>query len=340
LSLVRAVEVSRRTEPQRETPARGFTLIELMVVVLLFGVIAAAVVPAFLDKAEQARTAREMANRRMVEAAVARYEVEHEAPFGYVRGPDRELYLYIGSSESSIWWQLYARTDVNGNPQPDPGFDDVGHYAYGPYLNLRAVRPASLLLGAGDGGSGGDAAPTFRFLVVRDGVSGDGVQEPGGIAAGASQGRDAWILGRCHLREDKSRKVLACAAVGRAAVFRETFPQSAAFRCDALNADFRASGFGAEALLEAGNERQFSGVIPAPAPAAYVLCSVVPSDADPTRPPRTSFVAAACEGGSGPVRSLSPQDLAAALRSSRGPCAPRRETGAGRPARPGPATRD
>ena len=57
---------------------KGFTLVELMVVVAIIIILAAILVPRYLDVTEQAKTSKCMANQRTVEGAISVYMADHE----------------------------------------------------------------------------------------------------------------------------------------------------------------------------------------------------------------------------------------------------------------------
>jgi type IV pilus assembly protein PilA len=62
---------------------KGFTLIELMIVVAIIGILAAVAIPAFVNYMKRAKTSEAMENTRMIaEGVVAYWESDHSAPDG------------------------------------------------------------------------------------------------------------------------------------------------------------------------------------------------------------------------------------------------------------------
>ena len=61
---------------QPSTLVRGFTLIELMIVVVILGILATMVVPKILDKPEQARRTKAKVDLRSLQSALAMFKTD------------------------------------------------------------------------------------------------------------------------------------------------------------------------------------------------------------------------------------------------------------------------
>lgn len=86
----------------------GFTLVELLIVVIILGVLAAIVIPQFSNAAEESKEASVASALRTVRACIERYKLQHNETW----------------PQDDFVDQLIAGTDING----DPGTD------YGPYF--------------------------------------------------------------------------------------------------------------------------------------------------------------------------------------------------------------
>lgn len=76
-------------------PARGFTLIEIMIVVLIIGVLLAIAVPNFTRARESARQKACIANLRMIDSAKEMYALDKRIPAGQYVGLTELIGTYI-----------------------------------------------------------------------------------------------------------------------------------------------------------------------------------------------------------------------------------------------------
>jgi general secretion pathway protein G len=95
---------------------RGFTLIEIMVVVVILGVLAAIVVPRFLDKPEEARITRAAADIEGIEQALAMFKLEN----GFYPSTEQGLEALVTKPEIGRIPKKYPKRGYLKNIPVDP----------------------------------------------------------------------------------------------------------------------------------------------------------------------------------------------------------------------------
>lgn len=83
---------------------RGFTLIEIMVVVVILGVLAALVVPRFLDRPEEAKRTKAAVDIKSIEEALALFKLDN----GFFPSTDQGLQALVKKPESGRIPDRYA----------------------------------------------------------------------------------------------------------------------------------------------------------------------------------------------------------------------------------------
>lgn len=92
---------------------KGFTLVEILIVVVILGILAAIVIPQFSQASSEARASSVKSNLQMVRSQIELYKIQHN-----------ETFQFPGDGNLDFVGALTLQTDIDG----DAGTD------YGPYM--------------------------------------------------------------------------------------------------------------------------------------------------------------------------------------------------------------
>jgi prepilin-type N-terminal cleavage/methylation domain-containing protein len=100
---------------------RGFTLVEIMIVVAIIALLAAIAVPGFLRARKKSQATRILNDLRSIDSAVDQYAIENNKSSGFqVNVPDWSKYLKVGSllyiSGQDILGHDYSAVNVDSLP--------------------------------------------------------------------------------------------------------------------------------------------------------------------------------------------------------------------------------
>lgn len=115
---------------------RGFTLIELMIVVILLGILAAIMIPQYSTSTEDAKVNSLKANLSHVRNAAELYYNQHNETY-----PGDVTSGVAGHANDDLWFVdqlvLYTKTDGSAKVSRDV----AGGFKYGPYVKEAALLP-------------------------------------------------------------------------------------------------------------------------------------------------------------------------------------------------------
>jgi general secretion pathway protein G len=98
---------------------KGFTLVEILIVVVILGILAAIVIPQFTNASESAKSSSLVSQLQTIRSSLELYQVQHNGSYPNL---------------STNWNQMTGKTDVAGLPS-------TAATAYGPYLQQAPINP-------------------------------------------------------------------------------------------------------------------------------------------------------------------------------------------------------
>ncbi|MCC6682734.1 MAG: prepilin-type N-terminal cleavage/methylation domain-containing protein [Phycisphaeraceae bacterium] len=107
---------------------RGFTLVEILIVVVILGILAAIVIPQFTNASESAKASSLTSQLQTIRSQIELYQVQHTGDY-----PD-----LINEG----WVQLTERTNLDGSTEGGTvGTFDATATTFGPYLQQPSRNP-------------------------------------------------------------------------------------------------------------------------------------------------------------------------------------------------------
>lgn len=100
----------------RKRAAKGFTLVEILIVVVILGILAAIVIPQFTSASESAKSSSLVSQLQTIRSQLELYQVQHNGDYPTL---------------TQMWGNLTGTTKVDGTSGSD----------YGPYLQKAPVNP-------------------------------------------------------------------------------------------------------------------------------------------------------------------------------------------------------
>ena len=114
----------------------GFTLIELIIVIIILGILAALAIPQFSPATEDAQVATMDGNLKVVRTAIELYYHQHSSTYpGYADYPDGTQ-ATAGEMEPSFIAQLTQYSNRGGETSTTK---NAGTHPFGPYLVSRSI---------------------------------------------------------------------------------------------------------------------------------------------------------------------------------------------------------
>jgi len=115
----------------------GFTLVEILIVVVILGILAAIVIPQFTEASTEAKESRLVSDLQMMRAQIELYKIQHNDK---LPGVETAAGTYGSVGTETFVNCMTSYTDVDGNPVAGPGAN-----IYGPYMQKIPTNPFSNL---------------------------------------------------------------------------------------------------------------------------------------------------------------------------------------------------
>jgi len=114
--------MNRSHNSRRRSAAQGFTLVEILIVVVILGILAAIVIPQFGSASTDARQSSLTSQLQTINSQITLYKLNHND--------------VLPTLLTTAWAQLTSATDISGSTSPASGAT-----TYGPYLQTAPVNP-------------------------------------------------------------------------------------------------------------------------------------------------------------------------------------------------------
>jgi len=111
---------------------KGFTLIEILIVVIILGILAAIVIPQFTNASKEAKQSALVTMVQSLRSQIALFKLQHN---DYLPGCNPVTNTTL--SEATFWDQMTLFSDLAGATQ---AAKDATH-VYGPYMQSKPVNP-------------------------------------------------------------------------------------------------------------------------------------------------------------------------------------------------------
>ena len=109
----------------RRTSSRGFTLVEILIVVIILGILAAIVIPQFTNASTEARQSNVRSQLQTLRSQIELYKLQHKD---------------VPPALASVGWTVFTQyTDIDGGVSATKTLTHI----YGPYYQTPPTNPLS-----------------------------------------------------------------------------------------------------------------------------------------------------------------------------------------------------
>jgi general secretion pathway protein G len=116
----------------RRTLKSGFTLVEILIVVVILGILAAVVIPQFTSASENARASSLVSQLQTIRSQLELAQIEHEGVYPAIT---------LGDNDPAAWAELTSKSDPSSTLAGDYATATGGPDEVGPYLQKAPANP-------------------------------------------------------------------------------------------------------------------------------------------------------------------------------------------------------
>lgn len=134
----------------RKQVARGFTLVEILIVVVILGILAAIVIPQFTSASESAKSSSLVSQLQTIRSQIELYQIQHNGDYPTLLN----LQVDADGLAGHDWSPLTTTTEIDGTFPGDASGDEFGPYLQQPPTNSFELSADVVAIGAAAAGKG------------------------------------------------------------------------------------------------------------------------------------------------------------------------------------------
>jgi len=142
--------------------AKGFTLVEILIVVVILGILAAIVIPQFTEASTEAKTSSLCTDLQTLRSQIELYKIQHN-------DDPPTLANFVD--------QMTKQSDIDGNVPPA-----AGQPVYGPYIQKIPTNQFNDLNTVQNNGTIGDDSGGWEYVETTGQINADDAYDDDGVA--------------------------------------------------------------------------------------------------------------------------------------------------------------